>query len=484
VRRPIFPPNPVHPAVIEQVNTSPAFDELFDDIVRTAPSPSGTELVAVPRRAPGHRLYMWAALAALVVLGIVLPIVLSSGGGALTRAVTTPFRASKPFMPSGTARPAPSGRWQLLGAVLSGSWTQNTHGPPDGALACGSTDACYVLSDKYASPNANAPLLSVSLFVTHDLGTTWSVLPMPKGFDPSSNLSCPDALSCGVGGVLSGQQVFLLTTDAGSQWTITPLKGLPGELVSLACSSATRCHGIVGPNALSLLNEAFVSTADSFKTWKSSAFPAVDGIYDLTCADAAHCLIIGSRSPGRAFDSRAEFVRLTSNSGATWKTGVLPKGFAGGEAVSCADAAHCLVAGLIQFDNNTEDESPVISTTNGGLTWTLDSLPSDVPGPQLSDISCPSTIECWAAGSEEVSESVGDVTAPDSSVLLGTTNGGATWSKVAFTVPTGAPNAYGLSYQSIGQVACPVTNACIALGTTVQSSPTAPVYRVVSQPSP
>jgi hypothetical protein len=484
VRRPTFPPNPVHPAAIEQLSTSPAFEELFNDIVKTAPSPSGAELATFPRRPPGHRLYVWTSVAAVVVLGIVLPITLSRGGGGLTKVATTPFRAAKPFMPSGTLRPARSGQWQLVGAVLSGTWTQNSHGPPAGALTCGSTHACYVLSDKYASPNANAPLLSVSLYVTDDLGTTWSVLPVPKGFDPSSNLSCPDALTCAVGGALSGQPVFLLTIDGGSQWTITPLEGLSGELVRLACSSATSCHGVVGPNVNSLSNEAFVSTTDSFKRWQSSAYPAGDGIYNFACADAAHCLVIGSRSPGAPFNRRADFVRLTANGGATWKTGVLPKGFAGGEAVSCADAAHCLIAGLVQFANNTEDESPVISTSNGGLTWTLDSLPSDVRGPLLSGISCPSTTECWAAGSEELSDSVGAVTDTDSSVLLGTTNDGATWSKVTFTEPTGAPNAYGASYLLIGQVACPATNACIALGTTAQSSPTAPAYRFVSEPSP
>jgi len=49
-------------------------------------------------------------------------------------------------------------------------------------------------------------------------------------------------------------------------------------------------------------------------------------------------------------------------------------------------------------------------------------------------------------------------------------------------VPSGAPNAYGQSYLSIGSISCPAANTCVALGAAAQSSPTAPVYSFVSAP--
>jgi photosystem II stability/assembly factor-like uncharacterized protein len=128
--------------------------------------------------------------------------------------------------------------------------------------------------------------------------------------------------------------------------------------------------------------------------------------------------------------------------------------------------------------------SDIAATTDGGLTWKPEALPVNVPDPQLSGVSCASATECWASGSESVIQNVGGGTNDSSSVLLGTTNGGAAWSKVDFTVPAGAPNAYGQSYLSIGDIDCPAQGACIALGVVAQSSPTAPVYSLVSAPSP
>jgi hypothetical protein len=133
---------------------------------------------------------------------------------------------------------------------------------------------------------------------------------------------------------------------------------------------------------------------------------------------------------------------------------------------------------MVQCSSAGSEElvSDIAASTDGGLTWTPEALPVNVPDPQLSGVPCASATECWAAGSESVVQNVGGGTNGSSSVLLGTTNGGATWSKVVFTVPTGASDAYGQSYLSIGDIDCPAQGVCMALGLVAQSSPTAPVY--------
>lgn len=68
-------------------------------------------------------------------------------------------------------------------------------------------------------------------------------------------------------------------------------------------------------------------------------------------------------------------------------------------------------------------------------------------------------------------------------MLLGTTNGGTTWSKVTFSVPEGAPNYDGQSYLSMGLISCATANVCAALGAAAQGSPTTPVYSLVIPPS-
>jgi hypothetical protein len=550
MRRSPFPPDPVDRAAVEHASASSAFEELFDQIVAfplslTTPAPEPVRGRHSLRRRP----YRFAGFAAVLLLATMLPIVLTTGGPRTT-SDTTPFHAATAFTPSSASRSRNrSGQWQLLDAVLSGNWTQNVDGPPPGSLTCAG-NTCYVLSGDYASPDANAPLLSESLYVTTDLGSAWSVVPMPARFDPSSSLSCPSPSTCAVGGTLNDQSVFLVTTDSGSQWTVAPLAGVAGDLVELACSSASNCHGVVGSSPDSSMgrlgvlssapDESFVTTTDAGSTWDVEPLPSDNLVYDFSCPDAEHCVAIGTQSyrdntPGDQID----FVRSTSDDGVTWTEGSLPQGFVALswlEGLSCPDAEHCLVDGVIpidatnppppsgaplttpmtspvsmspavqaisQMETTLADQaavaeaqagfyssggmqwvSDVASTSDGGLTWTPDPLPADVPDPQLSGISCASATECWAAGSESVVEKVGNATNGGSPILLGTIDGGASWSKVVFTVPTGAPNAYGQSYLSIGQVVCPLTNACIATGAAAQSSPTAPVYGFVSAPTP
>jgi hypothetical protein len=61
-------------------------------------------------------------------------------------------------------------------------------------------------------------------------------------------------------------------------------------------------------------------------------------------------------------------------------------------------------------------------------------------------------------------------------MVLGTTNGGLTWSWVTFSVPASAPNYYGQSYLSIGTIDRPSAGVCVALGVGAQSSPHVPTY--------
>ena len=558
-------PDPVDPALAERASTGPAFEELFHHIVAVTPPPSPGR--SEPPWAPGPRhgrRYLLAGVAAVALLATVLPIILTSRSGGLTKATVTPFHAPTPFVPpSASGRRVRSGRWQLLGAVLSGTWIKNTDGPPAGPLTCASADACYVLAGHYPSPDANAPLLSESLYATGDLGSTWTVTPMPTGFDATSRLSCPEPSHCDVGGTLAGRSAFLSTVDGGSQWTVTPLPIAPGVLLLLSCPSPDDCSGVVGPTwaqHLGTLNpadtvpaESSVTTADGGKTWKATAMDGEDLALDLDCTTIEHCVLSGEVwDPEGASIYPTPFVRATTDGGRSWIDGAFPRGFsvnADSAGLSCPDAQDCFVNGLVPITianppecqtagappassppsrpadgsvpamspavaaisstesslasqaaaqeatdgggfscagtgPNVQPVSVIASSTDAGRTWVVDQMPADVPDPQLNGLSCPTRTECWASGSELVLERVGRATSAESPVLLGTTDGGATWSRVVFTVPSNAPDAYGQSYLSIGAVACPTANACIAHGATAQSSPTSPVYSVVSAPGP
>ena len=123
----------------------------------------------------------------------------------------------------------------------------------------------------------------------------------------------------------------------------------------------------------------------------------------------------------------------------------------------------------------THKTTRVVTTINGGLAWTEEPAPLNAAHIGISSLSCPTDSECWAAGDFQPTPNSGDVP-----LLLGTTNGGATWSKVTFSVPAGAPNFDHQSYISMGKISCPTATVCVAWGAIAAGSPSAPVYSLRS----
>ena len=206
--------DPIASIDIEGLSVDPLFDQLLNEIVsenpvqvRTAPAATVRDNdfgdVMLGRRPERLRLQRRFALAAAVVLviGATLSIWLSRSNSGIT---TTPLNAARvlPGTDEGIAGKRAVGSWALVGDVVSAGWQQNTVGPPPGNITCPSVNACYALAGDYATPDANAPLLSESLYVTSDLGETWSILPMPSGFDPTTGLACTDSSNCSAGGTL------------------------------------------------------------------------------------------------------------------------------------------------------------------------------------------------------------------------------------------------------------------------------------------
>jgi photosystem II stability/assembly factor-like uncharacterized protein len=125
-------------------------------------------------------------------------------------------------------------------------------------------------------------------------------------------------------------------------------------------------------------------------------------------------------------------------------------------AVACADIHHCWAVG-VPGPNATMpagDSTVILATANGGATWT----PQTVVGgytPELSGIACPTKVDCMAVGSNGLSDGVAVVTH----------DGGAHWASA--TTPTGAI--------AVESVACDGLAECTALvsnGTAVWSART------------
>jgi hypothetical protein len=412
------------------------------------------------------------------------------------RTTTTPYRAARPLPALGLAKiGSPKGVWELTGDV------------PPGSLTCATATSCYVMG--LGAQESSGPTTADNLYISSDGGSAWSVLPLPSGLSSPTQLACVSEEVCVAGGVQEGQAVFLRTTDGGHSWRSTTTS-VGRYFVALSCSSASTCQGIVSSqpyNGIPLpqpgASQSYVRTTDAGLRWTTTYhLPTGDAVDSLECSTASRCLMLGYSAGVHAVAQLSGFVKRTVDGGRTWTDGVLPPGFGFAyvnSEVSCANQLQCVAIGDVNVPNpdeciGSDHESPpgyqgctsgatatvsgVVTTDDGGARWQLRSLPPDVPLPQMADLSCASPSDCWLAGSESVPQKSSLHGENDgSAVFLGTTNGGVTWTKEAIVVPPGAPEDHTKdSYMAVGQISCPTTIGCVALGISDEGSKGVPVY--------
>lgn len=338
----------------------------------------------------------------------------------------------------------------------------------------------------------------------------WTAATIPAGFDlvnaaPLAPVSCVHGTRFCV--VVAGDddvtgvnnaigQGDLVTTNGGASWTgYTDLPSTSMYVTAISCPTVSVCWAS-GPGPSDQPEVA--RSADGGQTW-TLATPAdwANAPYSwwpnaIDCVTAATCWLVGETANSIQNPEVAE----TTNGGSTWTTfsnlpAVTPD--ANGDTyllngISCISPRSCVaVGGLNGFGPAT-----VISTTNGGASWSMSSDPelgnvqdlvsvSCLPGPStvtpiichaagisitaagaveltsrnggaswsglqtfdnngwLNSISCADIAHCWAA-------SAGTTVA-----LAGTSNGGASWSTVTSDMPG-----------EDGSVSCATAEFCVA----------------------
>jgi hypothetical protein len=475
------------------------------------------------------------AAATLLVVGAVAGTLASLGGGGLSRPFKTSWRPAHPLAAPEKAVER-SGTWRLVDALLTGTWQQNVYGPPPGWFSCSPGGSCFVLAGKYPSVRAGAPLLSESLYVSGDQGATWAAFPLPAGLVPTTPLECSGPQWCAAGATFNGQPALAITRNGGHSFTVDPLPTGVGTLFGLACPATAVCEGLTAASTSGTtpVDATFLVINNGGSTFHDEAIVAGESMTHLACISATDCTVVGQTDAAPSAVSA-----VTTDQGRTWKAGSLPAGFGidRWNSLACPDERHCFVTGQVPMRvknppicSTLNSQSPTQATTqtlpnmssqvaaiskketeilfaevakqttvnlatcrngissfgdvasskDGGLTWTPEMLPSDVPGPSLTGLSCPTATECWTGGQEAVPVTLkGGGIDMGSPVLIGTTDGGATWSKVVFTVPSTAPNLTSQTYLSMGSVTCPTANVCLARGMAAQSARYAPVYSLI-----
>jgi photosystem II stability/assembly factor-like uncharacterized protein len=140
------------------------------------------------------------------------------------------------------------------------------------------------------------------------------------------------------------------------------------------------------------------------------------------------------------------FVAYSTDGGTTWSNGMGPAYFPGLEHVSCASTRDCVAVG----SNDVVDY-----TTDGGSSWSVDDR---VPEKQSSTdsfigVSCASTRDCVAVGRQILA--VGS-----DPFAIYATDGGRSWS--VGTLP--AHNSAEFYPPELNDVSCASTRDCVAVG--------------------
>jgi hypothetical protein len=454
-------------------------------------------------RVPGRRV-IFATVVAVVAAGAAAVIagVMQGPPPTLTGSLTTSWQSARPLPGGAHLARAPSGTWRLMSYLVARGWQENTAGPEPGWLTCPTAATCYVEGDNATSPSGPADMNS--FYVSADGAQTWSVLPVPAGVTFTSALACASATDCAAGGLYYGHQpVYLTTASGGHSWTMSPLPADVGQILNLDCVTATTCRGLASASGhgmsqgveLPVPDMHFVVTSDGGRRFTVVPFPRSASIQSLTCPTASHCVAVGWHSN---FDLRRNDpdldhgVLLTSDDGGlTWRQRAWPKGYGPGPfpQVTCADASHCAMIGFIERNGTMRGQygytsgpdaiqyTVIAFSSDGGMTWTASALPHTIPYPMIDALTCPTARTCYAAGSDDIAQRIGNGLNGGSSVVAITHDAGRTWQRVTFAVPANVPGRMQAdSFMNIGQVQCPQPDSCVAIGVSDQGSTSTPIY--------
>jgi photosystem II stability/assembly factor-like uncharacterized protein len=277
--------------------------------------------------------------------------------------------------------------------------------------------------------------------IAFDPGATashWRAHLLPPGISGTGLMACPTRSDCRMLGVSASGYELLVSSDGGWHWDVEPMP-LDAQTASpggLACPTTTEC--ILGVGQALAGHGYVVRTDDTGGTWTTESLP--DPNFDpgtISCPSATDCWMVGGYANGE-IPTDDDTVLATTDGGVTWTADTLPVDVFQTLSISCPTTSNCWLTATA-LDSTTA----IYATNDGGTTWNLQtSVPESVAGPR--SISCATNTTCTATGSNGVFTPAAYATA----------NGGSTWS--AQTLP-GTPAA------EPGSISCTSATTCFVV---------------------
>jgi hypothetical protein len=224
-----------------------------------------------------------------------------------------------------------------------------------GGLSCPSATVCEATGGLGLAPPGGGEVFKPALLRSTDAGALWAPQTPPEGIVETDGIACPTPQRCYVVASSDSEAYVLGTSDGGSSWTETPVGSIDSSIGEIACPTASHCVAVG--------QDVIVVTTDGGTDWTSVATPAgMEGV-NVTCPTAAVCLVTGGLTPTGSDIPNAAVMRST-NGGLTW---TLTKLDAQGvlDGISCASAHECVAVG-----------ANVAARTVNGTSWTYITLPA------------------------------------------------------------------------------------------------------------
>lgn len=237
----------------------------------------------------------------------------------------------------------------------------------------------YELSDVRCSRVANSCIavgttrdVSAVVLVSGDGGARWEIRTLNKV--DLARVSCIDTVTCMAVGAVDLKPAVFVTHDAGRSWAaaLAPATGIFDNIDDISCTPDRTCSAIVRYRNLSAVVETTTDLGVSWTKTTLSGRVGVD-IVEITCQIGRRCRVAGISSiallKANKQVAEVDVASLTVHL----------------NSIACPSDTVCVAAG----------EEIVLATSDGGLTWSAESLP---PAAGIRDIACPDTAHCYTVG--------------------------------------------------------------------------------------
>jgi photosystem II stability/assembly factor-like uncharacterized protein len=191
-------------------------------------------------------------------------------------------------------------------------------------------------------------------------------------------VSCMSASSCiEVGADSSGNGVVATSQATAISFSSAPVPSGTPTLTAVSCVSPGTCVAVGG--------NAVLNSTNSGSTWSLQPLPTKGlTLLGASCQNSTRCFVEGVASGSTLVGDQA-VIMSSSDGGTTWSVSTMPPGVAGIAAIACPTATRCIGVG-----------TTVIVSSDGGQTWQTASVNGGVD--QLLSISCATSTQCVAVG--------------------------------------------------------------------------------------